>query len=651
VIVTFRPEFTPPWIGRPHVTMLNLNRLSPRQRVEMIANVTGGRALPQEIAEQIVDRTDGVPLFIEELTKSVIESGIVTEAGDHYAAMGPVAPLAIPTTLQGSLLARLDRLAPTREVAQIGAALGRQFSHELIRVIAQIPQTQLDDALAQLVRAELMFRCGTPPDAEYTFKHALVQEAAYGTLLRDRRRQLHGRIATAMEGQFPEIVEAHPELMAQHCAEAGMPDKAVGYRLKAGQRAVTRSAMTEAVAQLQKGLDLLASLPDGPWRWQQEPDLQIALGPARIATRGFGAADVGETYARARTLAGQLDRPEYLVSLLYGQWAFHCIRSEYKLALPLAEQLEQIGEARNDVVALLLGHFEHGATYLWLGEFAAARALYEQCHSMRNPAHRSLYAAMRGADQYLVMLSQLAFTLTYLGYIEQGRARVNEALSAARHLGHAHSLAFLLTFVCNIEGLTGSPHELKRRAEEMIDVSNDNGFPLLSGIGMTHCGCSLTALGHAHDGHALLMKGLSVVRSTGAVIGTPNMLMAVAETYAHLGRPIEGLNCLTEAAQIIETTDERVGEARLHRLRGDLLNATGDRAAAEQSYHEALIVARRQSAKLFELRAASSLARLWRDQGKRIEARDLLAPVYGWFTEGFDTPVLQDAKALLDELA
>jgi tetratricopeptide (TPR) repeat protein len=323
-------------------------------------------------------------------------------------------------------------------------------------------------------------------------------------------------------------------------------------------------------------------------------------------TRVWGVG-CGRDLRSCATLAAQLDRPEYLVSLLYGQWAFHCIRSEYKLALSLAEQLEQIGEARNDVVALLLGHFAHGATCLWLGEFAAARAIYEQCHSMRDPAHRSIYAAITGADQYLVMLSQLAFTLTYLGYIEQGRARVNEALSAARHLGHAHSLAFVLTFVCNIEGLTGSPHELKRRAEEMIDVSNDNGFPLLSGIGMTHCGWSLTALGQAHDGHALLMKGLSVVRSTGAVIGTPSTLMAVAETYAQLGRPVEGLNCLAEAAQIIETTDERVGEARLHRLRGDLLNATGDRTAAEQSYHQALAVAERQGTKLFELFAATSL--------------------------------------------
>ena len=267
----------------------------------------------------------------------------------------PVPPLAIPTSLHASLLARLDRLGAAREVAQIGAALGRQFSHELISAVAQMPRQQLDDALAQFVRAELIFRRGTPPDAEYTFKHALVQDAAYSTLLRSRRQQLHARIAATLEDQFPEIVVAQPALLAQHCAEAGLAEKAVGYWLKAGQQALARSAMTEAVAQLQKGLDVLAGLPDGPWRRQQELDLQIALGPALAATKGLSAPDVGETIARARALAEQIDRPEYLVPLILGQWAFHLVRSEHKLALSLAEQIEKIGEARNDVSGAIAG--------------------------------------------------------------------------------------------------------------------------------------------------------------------------------------------------------------------------------------------------------------------------------------------------------
>jgi predicted ATPase len=279
VILTFRPEFTPPWIGRPHVTMLTLNRLPRLQGAKMIANVTGSKALPKEIAEQIIDRTDGVPLFIEELTKTVVESGIVTEAGDHYAVAVPMAPLAIPTSLQASLLARLDRLAPTREVAQIGAALGRSFSYELISAVAGMPQQKIDEALDQLANAELIFRRGLPPNAEYTFKHALVQDTAYSTLLRSRRQQLHARIATTLENRFTEIVEGQPELVALHCAEAGLTEKAVSYRLKAGQKAVARSAMLEALSELQNGLDLLTHLPEGQSRQQLELELRSCSKP------------------------------------------------------------------------------------------------------------------------------------------------------------------------------------------------------------------------------------------------------------------------------------------------------------------------------------------------------------------------------------
>src|SRR5246127_3547915 len=303
LIITFRPEFAPPWIGRSHATLMSLNRLPRPQRAEMIMRVTGGKALPQEITLQIIDRTDGVPLFIEELTKAVVESGMLADAGDRFDATGPVPRLAIPTSLHASLLARLDRLAPVRELAQIGAAPGRSFSHELISAVAAIPQQQVDGALAQLVRAELVFQRGAPPDAEYTFKHALVQDAAYSTLLRGRRQQIHARIATVMESQFPEIVVAQPQLMAHHCAEAGFNEKAVGYRLKSGQQAVARAAMTEAVAQLQKGLELLANMPEESRPVQHELDLQIALGRALMAARGYSAPVVGDTLVRARALA------------------------------------------------------------------------------------------------------------------------------------------------------------------------------------------------------------------------------------------------------------------------------------------------------------------------------------------------------------
>jgi predicted ATPase len=649
LIITFRPEFAPPWIGRRHVTFLSLSRLPPRESAEMTAQVTGGKVLPKQVADQIVDRTDGVPLFIEELTKAVVESGVLTDAGDHYAAVGPVAPLAIPATLQASLLARLDRMAPTREVAQIGAALGRQFSYELISAVAKMPKQQLDDTLARLVQAELIFRRGSPPDAEYIFKHALVQEAAYATLLRSRRQQLHARIAATLEDQFPEIVVAHPALLAQHWVEAGLAEKAGGYRLRAGQQALARSAMTEAVAQLQKGLELLAGLEDGHWRRQLELDLQIALISALSGTKGWSATAVGKTIDRARALAEQIDRPEYLVLLLHNQWVFHLIRSEHNLALALAERIEKIGEARSDVAVQLLGRLANGQTRTCVGDFVAARALLEQCHGLGDPTHRAV--DWRATDPYAAMLVYLAASLAYLGYIDQARSRVNEALAEARRPREvqAQTLAVVLLNAIYIESMTRSP-KLQQHAEELLALSTEHGFPLFFGYATVIRGWSLTTLGRAREGLTMLKQGLVAIRAAGAVAGTPIALIRLAEAHAILGQSVEGLNCLAEAGQIIAMTEERRNEAELHRARADLLYAAGDRPAAEQSYRQALAVAKRQCAKLLELRAAIGLARLWGDHGKCSESRDLLASIYAWFTEGFDTPILQEAKALLDAL-
>jgi predicted ATPase/class 3 adenylate cyclase len=649
-ILTFRSEFVPPWIGRPHVSFVTLNRLPPRQRAEMITHVTAGKALPKEIAVQIVERTDGVPLFIEELTKTVVESGILAEAGDHYELTGPATPLAIPTSLHASLLARLDRLAPTREIAQVGAALGRSFSHEMISAVAAMPRDRLDDALDQLVRAQLINRRGEPPDAEYTFKHALVQDAAYETLLRSSRQQLHARIAATLEDYFPQIATAQPALLARHCSEAGLTMKAVGYCLKAGNQAVGRSAMTEGVAQLQKGLVLLGSLPADPWRERQELDLLIALASALISTKGYSAPDVIKTVSLARELAERLDRREYLVPMFYSQWAYHLARAEHELALALAEQVEKIGEAQHEGTLQLAGRRAYGLTRFFLGEFAAARSLFEQCRGLGDPAHRAAYAAIASEDPYAQVLANLALTLAYLGYFDQARLRLDEALLEARRLGHAAKLVQALNFASMVEALACSP-KMKPHAEEILSISNEHDFTFWRGFGMLSRGWSLTTLGEAQQGLALLREGLSLFRSTGAVIGTPQFLVWLAETYALLGQPDEGQNSLVEAAQIIEATKERHYEAELYRVQGDLLSAIGDPEAADQNYHLALSVAQRQSAKALELRAATSRARLWRDQGKRTEAHGLLAPIYGWFTEGFDTPVLKDAKAVLDQLA
>jgi tetratricopeptide (TPR) repeat protein len=440
-------------------------------------------------------------------------------------------------------------------------------------------------------------------------------------------------------------VVAQPALLARHCAEAGLAEKAVGYWLKAGQQALARSAMTEAAAQLRKGLDALGGLPDGPGRRQQELNLQLALGYALIAAKGHSVPEVGATFARARALAEQIDRPEYLGRAFFGQWNFHRNRGEYQLALPLAEQMEKIGEARNDVAVQWMGRWASGYTRLFLGDCVAARALIERCHGLADPALRSREVQ----SVYAMMHASLAWTLAVLGYIDQARSRLNEALSEARQLRRADRLADVLLVASIVDSVTGSP-EMQRHAEEALALSTEHGLPFFLAWATAWRGASLTALGQGQEGLSQITRGIAGMRATGAVSGMSVALMMLARAYATLGQPVDGLNCLAEAAQIMETTSERLPEAELHRLRGELLDATGDPSAAERSYHQALAVAKLQSAKLLELRASISLARLWCKQDRRGEARDLLAPIYGWFTEGFDTLDLKEAKALLNEL-
>jgi predicted ATPase len=651
LIITFRLEFSPPWVGRPHVTLLSLNRLSRAQRAYMISGVPGGKALPKEIADQIIDRTDGVPLFIEELTKSVVESGILTKTGDHYSVAGPTSRLAIPTTLQASLLARLDRLAPTREVAQIGAALGRSFSHELLSAVAGMPQQRIDDALAQLVTAELIFRRGTPPDAEYTFKHALVQDAAYSTLLRSSRQQLHARTAATLENRFPEIAAAEPAILAQHCTEAGLAEKAIGYWLKAGQQSIARCAMTEAVAQLSKGLDLLSSIPDGTVRQEQELDLQITLGPALMAARGLAAPEPGEAFARARQLCEHLARPQQLGTVLTGQYMFALVRGELDQAEQHADEIRRLGEARDDVMWTCFGSSFSGITRHFTGKFAEARAYLEKARSLWDPTFRRFSASPD--DVYVQLLVCLSRTLLYLGYVGQARLLRDEALAEARRIS-PYNLVFAL---CHAwygdwasEGMESAPTILPS-ADMVLAISDEHGFELWSPVGNIMRGWCLGALGQAAEGVALALKGITDVSATGCNILIPFVLTVLAQVYGKAGQPEEGLNRLVEAARVVETTQERWAEAEMHRLRGALLQSMSKHAEAENSYRQALSVAQRQSARFWELRASTNLARLWRDQGKRDEARELLAPVYGWFTEGFDTRDLKDARALLAELA
>jgi tetratricopeptide (TPR) repeat protein len=648
LLALFRPEFQPPWSGQPHVTLLTLDRLDRRDTAVMVANVAGNAALPVEIVEEIAERTDGVPLFVEELTKAVLEAG---PQGTAALSAVPHPALSVPATLHASLMARLDRLGPVaRDVAQAGAAIGREFGYALLASTTDLPEPQLREALDRLTNAGLMFVRGTPPEASYLFKHALVQDAAYGTLLRSPRQRLHRRIAATLEERFPEIVLAQPALLARHCQEARLAEQAGVYWLKAGQQALARSAMAEAGAQARKGLEVLSTLPDGPWRRQQELDLQLALGWALMTTKGFSATEAVETLARAQALAEQLDRPEHLVPLMVGRWSVHIARAEHRLAVSLGKQVEDFGEVRNDVAIQVFGRLVQGMSRFYLGEFLAARALLEE---QVDPAHDRPVSPQYSyvhVHFHALRLASAGLTLALLGYIDQARSRIGEALSQARRITRsAPTLAQVLIYACGLDHATGSP---LIHTEELLALATEQKFPQWLGWALAFRGRALTALGQAQEASALLTQALAQLRTIGAVTGLPRLLASLAHVSATLGQPAEAWRYLAEAAQMVEATDERVYEAEvLYRVPGDLLNAAGDRFGAEQHYHQAIVIAERQSAKLFQLRASTRLARLWRDQGRRTEARDLLVPIYNWFSEGFDAPVLEEAKALLDELA
>jgi class 3 adenylate cyclase/tetratricopeptide (TPR) repeat protein len=646
-IFTFRPEFTPPWVGRPHVTMVTLNRLPLRHRAEMIGHVTAGKALPKEIADQIVDRTDGVPLFIEELTKAVVESGIVTDAGDRYAMAGPAAPLAIPTSLHASLLARLDRLAPTREIAQIGAALGRSFSHDLISAVASCPRRQLDDSLDQLVRAELIFRRGTPPDAEYTFKHALVQDAAYSTLLRSQRVQLHSSIAMTLESQFPEIVAAEPALLAHHCFESGNLHKASEYLLKCGKQLMLRSAMTEAYAQLNKGLDYLGRLPDNVARQELELGFQTGLGNVVIATQGFVPA-AGKALSRSRELCEQLNRPIELAAALGGLVGLHANRGELRLACRESLEMLTLAQSKNDPHIEFVANVASCTAWFHSGDFDATRKYAERAlllYDQENSVVGNGFDSKSMADMFLFR------SLFFLGYLDQARARTQDALEWARKRDHNHTLALLLVNALSHEWLMKSDASAGVRGrEELAVLAADHGYPyLLAGASWVRA-CFLTSLGRSSEAVPLLAQAVAAWRSVSVSL-IPAILTCFAEALGNAGRPTEGLCQIEEAERQVEATEERWTEAEIHRVRGDLLVLVNDIPSAVRSYKRAIAVGNRQNAKLWELRAAMSLARVLGDQSKCAEAHDVLAPIYGWFTEGLDTPVLKDANALLGQLS
>ncbi len=651
VLITYRPEFSPAWIGLPQVTLMTLNRLPPRQRLEMISHMTGGKALPREITNQIVERTDGIPLFIEELMKAVIETGVVVDAGDRYAAADATPSLAIPRSLHASLLARLDRLAPTREVAQIGAALGRSFSHELISAVADMPDQVLDDALEQLVRAELVFRRGTPHDAEYTFKHALVRDAAYDTLLRSNRIGLHAHIASVLERDFRETITASPEILAQHYTSAGIAEKAIPYWLKAGHVALQKSHLAEATTNLRKGLKLISGLADENARAELELELQAALAITLSGSMGLGRPEVEQAYLRARELCDEIGSGPQLFPVLYGLFVFHWSRANIKEALTNAEEMLRIAMEAGNPAWMLIGHFSVGSVLWCVGPTAPALDHLLRAQAIYDEKVHAPIAYVYGEDFGVWTLGILATVQLSAGYPDRASGNLREAIALARRLNHTLSVCNALLFNSLNSYYLRDWMPARAFIEEAHGLAVEYGFAQYFASTTSLRAHILGRLGSVKEGIDLAREGVAAWKAVGAAITLPFGLTALAESLLAAGQMTEALDETDQALFWIDKSGERVSESYVHCCRGDIFRAMSEPERAGAEYQTALEVAIGQQAKFFELKAAMSMARLWRDQGKRDEARELLAPVYGWFTEGFDTRDLKEAKVLLDELA
>ena len=654
IVLTHRPEFQPKWGSHGHVAALNLSKLTHAQSGTIVSKLTNSKALPAELLESILAKTDGVPLYVEELTKAILESGELKDAGDHYDYAGAARSVAIPATLRDSLTARLDRSPAAKEIAQIGAAIGREFSYELIAAVASHTQTDLDSALNQLTESGLAFRRGTPPEATYTFKHALVQDTAYDSLLKTRRQALHAKIARVLEEHFPTTKDTEPELLAHHLTAAGETETAISYWQKAGKLAIKRLALKEAISHLNQGMELIGTLPQSAERDGKELDLRTSLGTAWLALNGWAAPEVWTSFHPALGLAKSLGRREALVPIYYGLFISVLNQGRAAEAVAWVTEMLATAETSGDPDLLIMGHRTACTSYYYRGDFNRSREHGDRVLALYiHEQHRHL-ADITNTDPKTVAGIFVSAGTWMLGYPDRA-VQVSEANEAhARRRGHPFDLGFALTTGARVWDLRCEPEPLLARVEEAERLGRAHSLPFISDVlAQLMKGLAWVRAGRLAEGIPHLRGAMEKWNANGALIWMPYFRAVLAEGLA-LSADLEGgLSLIEESlAQIARPGwEERWPLAEVLRLKGWMLQQQGQLAAAEENYLASLDVAREQQAKSWELRTSSSLARLWQSQGKRKEALELLKPVYDWFTEGFDTKDLKEAKALLEELA
>ena len=647
-LLTFRPEFQTPWAAVAHQTSLALNRLTKRQAGDLMRRKTGDDVSDAWV-QQIFDRTGGVPLFVEEFTKLMQESGALAKS---EASAGSKALLGreIPATLQDLVMARLERMDCEREVAQLAATLGREFSYELLAAVTTMDEPTLQAALLKLVQAEILYPKGRPPQCVYVFKHALLEDALYNGLLKSQRQQFHRRTAEALEMQFPSRVKMQPELLARHMTEAGLAEKAIGYWLQAGLQSRERSADIEAIGHLTKGLALFDTLEGSRTQDAQGLRLLMALGAAYQSVRGWATDEAAIAFRRARELCQRIGQPSELFPILWGIWGWHLLRGELGLCLELAAEALQFATAQGDPGMRMEALFMPGLTMLYRGDFSGARDHLRQALALGDgPEQHRIWAVHTGQNSAVTQRCYLFLALWHLGYPDQALRLSEETVALAREIGHPFSLDYSLHHCCWLYLQSRLPTRLKAVAEEETAIAAEQGFALWNASGMFFQGAGMFLLGELDRAMPMLQKGFNAWQVTGAKLTLSYQLSTLVEAYTRQGRLADAHRALDECFALIEETGERCQEAELQRLKGELLLVdAGDQSGlAEACFHQAIETARRQQSRAWELRATMSLARLWQREGRREEARLALAAIYGTYTEGFTTPDLADAAALL----
>jgi predicted ATPase len=662
VVITCRSEFQPSWDAHYHVTTLTLNRLSRQQRATLVERVVGTE-LPSEIVEEIVVKTDGVPLFVEELTKAVIESDLLTEKQGRYVFSGPWHQLAIPATLTDSLMARLDRMGPFKKIAQIGATIGREFSYEILRAVAAAPPDQIGAALNHLDGAGLIVRRGHPPDAVYSFKHEMIRNAAHSSLLHSERRKLHSKIAFVLAEMYPERTEREPELLAHHFTESGQSKAAVGFWLKAGKQAAKAGANLEAIAHLRRGLGVVQSNPNVPGRDKMELELRIGLGNALIAGKGYAVQEVEENFVRAQELGEQLDDEEKVFTATRGLWVCHFIRADLTKAHRLSTKLlkfakrkpsnETAAQAQQKTRYLVEAHRAMAMTMLYRGQFVTSRQHLQNSITLYSPDMHGDLTERHGIDPGVVSLSYLGYLLWFLGRPDMACQYSEQAISNAEHMRHPFTLAFALAFGAYLSQHMRNVEGTRDYANRAMVVSSEHGFLHWKLQATILRGWALAELGQIDDGLNQMRSALDEYEAMDSWLASCWFRSLLANAYMRAGRPDAALRALDDALAVAKRTGDHFFLAEIYRLQGQITlahNESSSAGEAEELFHRSLEAARKQKALSWELRTAVSLARLWRDAGKHQQAADLLSPIGGKFKEGLLTADVQEAVQLMKEL-